>query len=166
MNMLRGKNTVSQFCRVAILLFLTQICFAQTLTQTVRGRVVDGANNQPLIGANVQLIGTDFGTAVDTEGVFKMDNIPVGRYSLKASFIGYAPTVISEFWVQTGKEVVFDIVMASSNSVKIKSMMNKNFVAEIKNTMNIKKIIITKWILFVFSKVMIDSFPTIINYFS
>jgi Carboxypeptidase regulatory-like domain len=98
-----------------ILLFINHLISAQTPTQTVRGYVVDAANGKALIGAGVQLIGTNFSTAADTEGVFIFNNVPVGRYSLKASFIGFEPAIISDFWVQTGKEVILQITLKSTS---------------------------------------------------
>ncbi len=60
---------------------------------TVRGRVADGKDQSPLIGANVVLIhlpdSVKTGTAVDAEGRFQFDNVVAGRYLLDASFVGY-----------------------------------------------------------------------------
>ncbi len=65
---------------------------AQSAT-TVSGRVADGKDQSPLIGANVLLIrlpdSVKTGTAVDTEGRFQFDNVAAGRYVLDASFVGY-----------------------------------------------------------------------------
>ena len=60
---------------------------------TVSGRVADGKDQSPLIGANVLLIrlpdSVRTGTAVDTDGKFQFDNVVAGRYVLDASFVGY-----------------------------------------------------------------------------
>ena len=59
----------------------------------VSGRVTDGKDQSPLIGANVLLIrlpdSVKTGTAADAEGRFQFDNVAAGRYVLDASFVGY-----------------------------------------------------------------------------
>jgi hypothetical protein len=60
---------------------------------SVSGRVADGKDQSPLIGANVVLIhlpdSVKAGTAADAEGRFRFDNVAAGRYVLEASFVGY-----------------------------------------------------------------------------
>ncbi|MFQ5571586.1 MAG: carboxypeptidase regulatory-like domain-containing protein [Rhodothermales bacterium] len=60
---------------------------------TVRGRVTDQADKQPLPGAAIMLLnredGTRVGTATDGNGYFILSRISPGRYVLHASFVGY-----------------------------------------------------------------------------
>ena len=56
-----------------------------SLSGAVRGD--DGA----LPGANVFLVGTSMGAVTDSLGNYKIDNIPVGKYVLRANYIGYQP---------------------------------------------------------------------------
>ncbi len=60
-------------------------------TGGLSGKVVDSDTHQPLVGANVMVVGTDIGTSCDAEGVFSISNIPVGGYTVTASMIGYSP---------------------------------------------------------------------------
>ncbi len=59
----------------------------------VSGRVADGKDQSPLIGANVLLIhlpdSVRSGVAADAQGAFQFDNVAPGRYVLDASFVGY-----------------------------------------------------------------------------
>ncbi len=54
----------------------------------VAGKVVD-ENNNPLIGANVLLIGTNLGAATNSRGRFLISGVKPGMYDLKVSIIGY-----------------------------------------------------------------------------
>ncbi len=54
----------------------------------IKGKIVD-ENNTPLIGANVILLGTNYGTASDFTGQYRIANIPTGTYKIKFSFVGY-----------------------------------------------------------------------------
>ncbi len=58
-------------------------------TSTIRGVVVDGADDTPLAGANILLQGTGIGASADLEGAFVMYDVPPGQYVLIASQIGY-----------------------------------------------------------------------------
>ena len=104
----------AQFCSFAVFIFFTHLLSAQTPTQTVRGRVLDFDNKETLVGASVSLSDTKFITLTDTLGLFKMENVPVGRYKLVVSFVGYKPFEISDIWVQSGKEVVLDLNLSTS----------------------------------------------------
>ena len=57
---------------------------------SIIGEVIDVATHQPLIGANIIIVDTDYGTACDTEGKFFISNIPVGSYTVTVSMIGYS----------------------------------------------------------------------------
>jgi CarboxypepD_reg-like domain len=61
------------------------------------------------------LTGTKWVALTDTLGVFKIENVPVGRYNLGVSCVGYKPYEIQDVWVQSGKELVLDINMNQSN---------------------------------------------------
>lgn len=56
---------------------------------TVSGRVIDKTTAEPLPGANVLIMGTNFGSSSDIEGVFYIHNVPPGVYTVKVKYIGY-----------------------------------------------------------------------------
>ena len=62
---------------------------------TVRGRVTDQADDQPLPGATLVLLDQDdgarLGVAADGNGYFVLSRILPGTYVLEASFVGYLP---------------------------------------------------------------------------
>jgi hypothetical protein len=70
----------------------------------VRGTVVDAVTREPLIGANVFLLGTSFGAASDINGVFTIRQLPAGTYSVQASMIGYRAQVATDVTVAPGRE--------------------------------------------------------------
>ncbi len=57
------------------------------------GTITDASNGEPLIGVNVMLEGTNMGAATDVNGQYLILNIPPGRYSVRASMIGYAKVI-------------------------------------------------------------------------
>ena len=70
----------------------TQI-FAGT-TGKIAGKITDSATGEPLIGANIIIMGTSLGAATDFDGNFFIINIPPGKYEIKASIIGYNAVLI------------------------------------------------------------------------
>jgi len=63
--------------------------FAGT-TGKIAGRVTDGENGDPVIGAAVQIEGTSLGAAADVNGDYFILNVPPGDVTLQITAIGYA----------------------------------------------------------------------------
>ena len=61
----------------------------------IKGKVTDLQSGEPLIGANVIVVGTSFGAASDVKGDYVILNLDAGIYTLKASYIGYQTITIS-----------------------------------------------------------------------
>ena len=89
---------------------------SQNLTQTIRGTVMDKENLMPLIGAEVAVLTTDpiSGSTTDVEGLFKIENIPVGRHDLRVSYLGYEQMTIPNLLVTSGKEIVLNLELLES----------------------------------------------------
>ena len=58
-------------------------------TRTVTGKVVD-ETGAPMVGAVIQIVGTDDGTTVDIDGNYTLKNVPENAV-LRAYFLGYQP---------------------------------------------------------------------------
>jgi hypothetical protein len=101
------------FTLIFLLCLLTNNSTAQKVTQTLRGTVVDAVDNLPLKGATVYLLPSEitFGVVTDRSGSFRFDSIPVGRYQLKISYVGYKTILLSEVSLESGKESVKHIAM-------------------------------------------------------
>jgi hypothetical protein len=76
--------------------------------QTIRGKVLDRDSKSPLPFATVQILQSapTIGTTTDIDGDFVMENVPVGRYSLKFSFVGYADVIVQDVLLGSAKELV------------------------------------------------------------
>ncbi len=93
--------------------FLTQYLFSQTLTQTIRGEVVDKVSQIPIPGALIVLVNSKplYGVSTDENGKFKLQNIAVGRQTLKITCLGYKEILMQNLTVNSGKELVLNIAM-------------------------------------------------------
>ncbi|SFQ83223.1 TonB-dependent receptor [Hymenobacter arizonensis] len=104
------------FVFIVLALGLSLPVHAQGLSQTIRGRILDRESQQPLIGATVLVVGSSpllVGTA-DVNGDFKIPQVPVGRHTLKISFVGYEEQTIPELLLGSGKELVLNIGLGES----------------------------------------------------
>lgn len=129
------KTCIRLFCKLFQFLFLSLIsiqAFSQTLTQNVRGVVVDKVSQSPMPGAVVVLLHSEplKGTSTDADGKFVINNIPVGKQTLKITYMGYKELVIPNITVNSGKEVVLNIQLeeniTEAKEVVITAKIEKN----------------------------------------
>jgi len=101
-----------------IIIFLTYpgVFFSQSLTQSIRGQVIDKDTKISIPGANIIVINSVplKGAVSDIKGYFKINNVPLGRQSLKISYIGYEELIIPEIEISSAKETFLTIEMTES----------------------------------------------------
>ena len=124
------------YCRMQIvLLFCLFYCISassQPFSQTIKGTVIDKDSRTPLPGAMVMIMESNpvIGAVADPDGNFKMTEIPVGRYNLRISYVGYDPLVIPEILVESGKQVVLSAELKESattmQQVEVKAFGRKD----------------------------------------
>jgi len=102
-----------------ILAFLPILIFPAFLfsqTQTLRGTVLDKQAETPLIGATIQVLNVEpsIGATSDMEGLFVLKNVPVGRQTLRITYVGYETQTVPNVLVTAGKEVLLSLKMEES----------------------------------------------------
>ncbi|MBW8323418.1 MAG: TonB-dependent receptor [Prolixibacteraceae bacterium] len=78
---------------------------------SIKGRVVEALNNEPMPFVNVIVSGTSVGTITDAEGNFELKGLKPGFVRVQASFIGYHSALSSEIEVSNAKIVFIEIRM-------------------------------------------------------
>lgn len=81
-------------------------------TGKITGQVTDSETGEPLIGVNIVVEGTRFGSATNAEGYYTILNIPPGTYRLSATYIGYQRTVVEEVRVRIDLTTNIDFELA------------------------------------------------------
>lgn len=98
------------------LTFLLTASLAQEITQTIRGTVLDQDNQMPLIGATILVAGSDpiIGSTTDVNGNFRLTGVPIGRVTLKITFVGYEERIIPNLLIGSAKEEILSIALEES----------------------------------------------------
>ena len=91
-----------------LLIFFFSTGRAQEEAGSVYGKVTDAVSNQPLIGVNIIIEGTNFGAATDLEGHYEISSIPVNTYRIKASIIGYSSRIKTDILIRSSKPAEVD----------------------------------------------------------
>ena len=97
-----------------LLFFLFGAATLFSQTQTVRGKVFDSETNFPLIGVklSIQVNETDLLRVLsNADGEFEIKNVPIGKYSLEATYALYNPKSAT-IEVGSGREVIVNVPMA------------------------------------------------------
>jgi len=93
-----------------LLLLFQQLVSAQSLTQNIRGSVIDADSRYPIVGANVFIPGTEplLGASTDADGKFLIKNVPIGRIDLVISSIGYEDRMLNNIVIGSAKETIIN----------------------------------------------------------
>ncbi|HBX52765.1 MAG: hypothetical protein A2275_08925 [Bacteroidetes bacterium RIFOXYA12_FULL_35_11] len=101
------------FFSISFFLIFFNLYAQDVFRQTIRGQVLDKNSQQPLAGVNVVLLNTNplTGTTTDENGFYKLQNIPVGKFNISYSFIGYHTVVLPNVALSSAKEMLLKIEM-------------------------------------------------------
>lgn len=111
------KSTMKKLAYTLAIILLPFFGMTQTqYTQNLKGQVLDQDTGLPLIGANIVLPETDplLGTTTDIDGYYTFENLPIGRYNLSASYIGYLDQAKKSVLLTSGKETVINFQLRES----------------------------------------------------
>ena len=90
--------------------------YSQSISQTIRGKVYDNVTQEPLPFATVSIQNSDplIGATANLDGNFIIENVPVGRISVRVDMLGYKSHIVNELLVSSGNEVVLNIGLHQS----------------------------------------------------
>mgnify|MGYP006278773949 CR=1 FL=1 len=79
----------------------------------ISGKIMDMKTNEELVGAIVQIEGTDISTYTDIDGTFSIENIQPGQYDIKVEYISYKNEEIEDLEVSANKDNKINIKLES-----------------------------------------------------
>lgn len=122
--------------QIQLILTFMLFCFnartqTQTIEQTIRGTVVDRVSQSPIPGAVVTLLTTPpKAVATDDKGNFRFEHVPVGKQSLKITFMGYKESMLQNLSINSGKESVLTVSLEEDatemTEVEVNAKVEKN----------------------------------------
>ena len=151
-------NMNASCSKISCVFVLVSLCsfyslFAQG-SGSMKGRVLDKDNGEPLIGTNIVIQNTSLGVAADIDGKFYLPTIPVGTWTVKVSCLGYMAvtreitmtagvTIEQEFRLKPqaimGEEVVVT-VQARGQNAAINQQLTSERIANIVSSARIQEL--------------------------
>ena len=115
------QSQISRKLSVAFILLTFLLLFSFTgkvysgTTGKIAGIVKDAATGETIPGCNIIIDGTTIGAATDVNGQYFIINVPPGKYTLKASMVGYRSFLIDNVLVRADltTQIDFDMEIAS-----------------------------------------------------
>ncbi len=86
------KLKVDKVSKWMLMLIAVVLCNVM-VAQTVSGTITDAETGEPLIGANILVVGSSTGTVTDFDGTYSL-NLPADAKQLEISYTGYSAQVI------------------------------------------------------------------------
>ena len=85
----------------------------ETRKGVLKGMVIDRDSRVPLAFATVVVMNTDpmKGSTTDELGHFRIENLPVGRYTINVSYVGYEDLMLPEIFVGSSREVEITVAI-------------------------------------------------------
>ena len=109
--------------------FLLSLCLVFALqitaqeTGSIVGKLTDKeANNEPLAFANVLIKGTTKGATSDFDGLYEINNLEPGNYTVTVSYLGYQ-TVEIPAEVVSGKATTINVPMSATEGVALEEIV-------------------------------------------
>ena len=99
------------FTFLLIFLILPVVALAQS--GQLRGTITDLETGEPLLGANVLVVGTTQGAATDINGEYVILNLFAGTYEVRATYIGYQAQTFQNVRVVAGLTSELNFQLAS-----------------------------------------------------
>lgn len=96
-----------------IILFTALSTSALAQTGTIIGNVIDKTDREPLIGVNIIIRGTSFGTVTDLDGDYEIRSIRPGEYSVEFRYIGYESVLYTGIRVESGQPTTINVELNS-----------------------------------------------------
>ncbi len=109
-----------QLLALVLLWLSASVVHAQAGAGTIEGRILNPATGSVLEGARVTVDGTSLQTFSNSDGHYRLTNVPVGSAQVKVFFTGF-PSVTKSVAVATGQTVQHDFQLAPLTSAGVQA---------------------------------------------
>lgn len=125
--------------RLNLLILFLAIISIHTFSQTgtISGKIIDKNTGESLVGATIIVTSANpvIGTVSDADGKFVLQNVPVGKQSIKINFISYKTLTIENIIVKAGKTTELNPQMSNSDKKIDAVTISANIIKNTENAM-------------------------------
>lgn len=116
---------LKQVVFLAISLFLSATTLFAQRSGNIIGSVTDKNTSENLAGVTITVGGTSIGSVTDSSGNFKL-TIPVGTYSITASYLGYQSLTLYNIEISSGNDRILSFELHPESKVLQGVVVNTN----------------------------------------
>lgn len=98
--------------RISLLLLILHSTMLLSQSGVLKGTIRDEKDNQPLIGAIIQITGTTMATTSELDGTYIINDIKPGVYNVEFSYLGYETRLFNEIEIQSAKPTILDVSLS------------------------------------------------------
>ncbi len=172
---IREKISLSRSIKEKLLLIsLVLAFFSATIVQAgvvgkISGLVEDSKTGKPIVGATVRINGTSFVTKTDVDGEFFVINMPVGKYDISVTSVGYERIVRKDVRVlldlttpvnfeinQSTLRLQEEVIVTAENPVIQKDLTSSRVIFTADHLKHLPNIITVKSVLTNYPGVIVD----------
>ena len=110
------------FCSLSVSILLSQ-------NSSIKGTVIDEQTGETLPGAVVMIEGTTFGGNTDFDGIFTINKVPAGSYTILCKLISYNTKRLTDVVVKENEPTILSLTLSSASTelgiVEIVTTMSK-----------------------------------------
>ena len=94
-------------------------------TGILEGRIRDKQTKEVLVGVNIVIVGTMYGTMTNAEGMYRINNVRAGVYDVRYSILGYKPVLMKAVTIlpdlRTRLDMDLDATAIEMDAVEIRA---------------------------------------------
>jgi len=146
--------TLFSFSKKTAILLAAILIPLLTLAQasrTISGKVIDALSNEALVGATIQIEGTNLGTSSDANGLFNLSGITAEEIQIKVAFVGYEtfslrhnfsknPAPVLRIRLQASAVSLAEVQIEGKAEGQIRAMIEQKKAENIKNIVSAEQI--------------------------
>jgi carboxypeptidase family protein/TonB-dependent receptor-like protein len=110
LNLCRRRSRARWFLSLALVAGEAGAVTAQESKGRIEGRV-QGADGNPIVSAQVLLVGTAFAALTDPRGFYFINNVPAGPVAIQARYIGFRPVEVRDLRILAGQTITQDFAL-------------------------------------------------------
>ena len=109
----RGRSAQMMLAVILIAIGAVTTADAQNVGK-LSGRVIDKDTKEPLIGANIIIVGTKLGAATDLDGSYFILNVVPDKYDVQVSLVGYQKVIEQGVIINSDKTTTTDFALTAT----------------------------------------------------